>query len=143
MFGNKEKPAGTETSVPVTNKSVSSKDVMTLIGEGCKVEGNFFIPTATRIDGTIKGGLTGDSGVIIGNKGRIEGNIAASEAVIYGTVIGNIDTHKLELKRGSNVSGDITVGILITEQGCNFNGKCNMKSAEASNVTELAAGEGM
>src|SRR5207344_3359734 len=72
MFGGKEKSNSTE-STPVSNRpastSSSSKEIRTLIGEGCKVEGNFFIPNATRIDGIIKGDLTGDSAVVIGNNG--------------------------------------------------------------------------
>lgn len=140
MFGNKEKTKEVETPAPViSNKSASSKDIKTLIGEGCKVEGNFFIPTATRIDGTIKGDLTGDSGIVIGLQGKIEGNICASEVVVYGTVSGNVETNRLELKKGSILHGDIIVNHLMTEQGCTFNGRCTMKSEEVSNVTELKA----
>lgn len=136
MFGSKEKVKESESMIPASNKSASSKDIKTLIGEGCKVEGNFFIPTATRIDGTIKGDLTGDSGIVIGHMGRIVGSVCASEVVVYGNVEGNIETNRLELKKGSKINGDITVNNLVTEQGCTFNGKCIMKT-EGSNVTEL------
>lgn len=130
MFGGKDKP----TEIPtVSNKSVTSKDITTLIGEGCKVEGNFFIPTATRIDGIIKGNLTGDSGIVIGNKGRIEGNVVASEVVVYGNVTGNIETNKLELKKGCVIEGDLIVNNLVTEQGCTFNGRCSMKNNSSKN----------
>lgn len=139
MFGSKEKAKETESMIPAS-KSASSKDIKTLIGEGCKVEGNFFIPTATRIDGTIKGDLTGDSGIVIGHMGRIVGSVCASEVVVYGNVEGNIETNRLELKKGSKVNGDITVNNLVTEQGCTFNGKCIMKT-EANNVTELNTDE--
>jgi len=137
MFGSKEKPREIDSTVPASNKSANSKDIKTLIGEGCKVEGNFFIPTATRIDGIIKGDLTGDSGIVIGHVGKIEGSVCSSEVIVYGTVEGNIETNRLELKKGSRVNGDITVNNLITEQGCSFNGKCIMKADEVSNVTEL------
>ena len=139
MFGNKNISKEPEiTQAP--NKSSTSKDIKTLIGEGCKVEGNFFIPTATRIDGTITGDLTGDSGIVIGHAGKIIGSICASEVIVYGTVEGNIETNRLELKRGSKITGDLTVNNLISEQGCQFNGKCIMKQQEtAANVTELKA----
>lgn len=136
MFGSKEKPRETEAAPVPTNKSASSKDIKTLIGEGCRIDGNFFIPTATRIDGMIKGDLTGDSGIVIGHNGKVVGNICASEVIVYGAVHGNIETPKLELKKGSAVRGDITVENLLTEQGCTFNGSCIMKS-EDDNVTEL------
>lgn len=133
MFG-KDKSKENDTQ-PVVNKS-ASKEIKTLIGEGCKVEGSFFVPTTTRIDGTIKGDLTGENGIVIGNQGKVEGNVCASEVIVYGTVKGNIEADRLELKRGANINGDINVNNLITEQGANFNGKCAMKSQE-HNVTEL------
>jgi len=132
MFG-KEKTK--ESEVPVTAKS-SSKDVKTLIGEGCKVEGSFFVPTTTRIDGTIKGDLTGEIGIIIGNNGKIEGNVCSKEVIVLGNVTGNIEAYRLELKKGSSVSGDIIVNNLLTEYGAVFNGTCTMKS-EKSNVKEI------
>jgi cytoskeletal protein CcmA (bactofilin family) len=122
MFG-KEKIR--EDELPQVTKSLP-KDIKTLIGEGCKVEGNFYIPTFTRVDGTVKGDLTGDSGIIIGVQGKVEGNICSSEVVLYGTVIGNIESKKLELKKGSSLNGDITVNHLVTEPGSLFNGRCNM-----------------
>jgi cytoskeletal protein CcmA (bactofilin family) len=123
MFGGKDKTKDIES--PVINKT-ASKDIKTLIGEGCKVEGNFYIPTFTRIDGTVKGDLTGESGIIVGLQGKVIGNICASEVVLYGNVSGNIEAQKLELKKGSSLSGDISVIHLVTEFGSMFNGKCSM-----------------
>jgi cytoskeletal protein CcmA (bactofilin family) len=94
------------------------------------VEGNFFVPTTTRIDGIIKGDLTGEIGIIIGNKGLVEGNVCAKEVVVYGSVRGNIEAHNLELKRGSNVNGDLSVNNLLTESGAIINGSCNMNVSE-------------
>ena len=122
MFG-KEKSK--EIQTPISSKS-SSKDIKTLIGEGCKVEGNFYIPTYTRIDGIVKGDLTGESGIIIGNQGTVEGNICSPEVVVYGVVNGNIESKKLELKKGSSINGDITSTYLTIEIGSRFNGKCAM-----------------
>jgi cytoskeletal protein CcmA (bactofilin family) len=122
MFG-KEKSG--EMEIPVVTKS-SSKDIKTLIGEGCKVEGNFFIPTYTRVDGTIKGDLTGDSGIVIGVKGTVEGNVFGSEIVVYGNIKGNVETQKLELKKGSSLTGDIKVLQFTAEFGSSFNGRCTM-----------------
>jgi len=76
------------------------------------------------------------NGVVIGVKGRIEGNITSSEAVIYGTVVGNIEAQRLELKKGSDVSGDISVIDFVTEQGCQFNGRCTMNN----NIREMTGG---
>ena len=145
MFGNKEKEKDQQAPVVSSNnnKSASSKDIKTLIGEGCKIEGRFLIPTATRIDGTIKGDLTGDSEMVTGLSGTVEGNICASKVVVYGTVTGNIETLKLELKKGSFLNGNMSVKQLITEAGCRLNGKCAMNdNVKQMNVTELAESNG-
>jgi len=134
MFG---KDKSTEAEEPVTQTKSASKEIKTIIGEGCRVDGNFFVPTATRIDGFIKGDLTGENGIVIGNHGRIEGNINAPEVIVYGTIKGNMKVEKVELKRGANVNGDISVNHLITEAGAAFNGSCSMKSETETNVTEL------
>ena len=131
MFG-KEKLR--EDEAPVVSKS-SPKDVKTLIGEGCKVEGNFYINTYTRIDGTIKGDLTGDSGIVIGVKGKIEGNVVATEVVNYGEIKGNVEAQRLELKRGSALNGDVVVNQLLTELGSSLNGRCSMVETERSEHT--------
>ena len=136
MFG-KEK--SNETDMPVVTKSSAAKDIKTLIGEGCKVEGNFFIPTYTRIDGTIVGDLTGDSGIVIGVHGAVEGNIVASEVVNYGHIKGNVETPRMELKKGSFVDGDISVNQFVAEVGCSFNGKCKM--IEMERPREMSSGE--
>ena len=123
MFGKEKSREFSDT--PIVSKS-SSKDIKTLIGEGCKVEGNFFIPTYTRIDGHIKGDLTGDSGILIGINGGVEGNIVASEVINFGHIKGNVETQKLDLKKGSKLEGDITVNQLNAELGSAFNGNCSM-----------------
>ena len=129
MFGSKDKSRFTESTSSVISKP-ASKEIKTLIGEGCKVEGNFFIPTATRVDGTIKGDLTGDSGVVIGTQGKVEGNVCATEVMVYGTIVGNVETQKLELKKGSFLNGDINVQQFTAEQGSRFNGRCTMNEPQ-------------
>lgn len=136
MF-NKEKSSGFENP-PIVSRT-SSKDITTLIGEGCKIEGNFFIPTSTRIDGIVKGDLTGESGIVIGNTGKVEGNIFATEVIVYGEVKGKIESKRLELKKGSVINGDIAVSILISENGCLFNGNCSMSDVNEQRVNEPAA----
>ena len=129
MFGSKDKSRLTDSASSVITKP-ASKEIKTLIGEGCKVEGNFFIPTATRVDGTIKGDLTGDSGIIIGTQGKVEGNVCASEVLVYGTIVGNIEAQRLELKKGAALNGDIIVQQFTAEQGSKFNGKCTMNEPQ-------------
>ena len=132
MFG---KDKTKEQEIPViTNKPVS-KEVKTILAEGCRIDGNLFVITSARIDGTIKGDIKGDNSLIIGSKGKIQGNINIPEVIIYGNVNGNVRADKLELKRGSLINGNLSINNFITEFGALFNGKCSMKEDE-SYITE-------
>jgi predicted acyltransferase (DUF342 family) len=100
MFGNKSKePSYTEeVKTPVRTSAPQQEKVLTLISDGCKFEGNLSSPSTTKIDGHIVGNLRGESGIIIGEKGIVEGNINAVDITISGTVKGNIKAHRLSLE---------------------------------------------
>lgn len=141
MFGNKTKETSytEEVKVPVRQTHQSSSDrILTLISDGCKFEGNLSSPSTTKIDGHVVGNVRGESGIIIGEKGTVEGNVNAVEVVIYGTVKGNIKAHKLELKKTGSLNGDITVEELVTESGTVFNGNCKMGDDKSkSNIIDM------
>jgi cytoskeletal protein CcmA (bactofilin family) len=129
MFGNKGKEE-TTTYVPPAPVHTSSgkQEITTLLSEGCRFEGNMFAPSNTRIDGEVKGNVNGQSMLVVGEKGKITGDLNAVDVVVYGQVEGNIKSHKLDLKKGCRVTGDVYVDTLITEAGVLFNGKSNMES---------------
>lgn len=148
MFGNKSKEASyADTSfkeeVRSPAKPTASQDrIMTLISEGCKFEGNLSSPSSTKIDGHVVGNIRGESGIVIGDKGIVEGNINAVDVVIYGTVKGNIKAHKLDLKRTGSLNGDIIVEELATETGSKFNGNCKMgEVVSKSNIIDMKDAE--
>ncbi len=116
MFGRKKE----------SFKAVESSNVNTLIGEGCSFEGNLSLSSATRIDGYVKGNIRGDSMLIIGESGKIEGDIHCTDLLIYGEVDGNVEAQKIELKKGATLNGDIKVNMLIIEEGAVYNGHCSM-----------------
>ena len=94
---------------------------------GSKVKGNISADNDFRIDGLVQGEITCSGKVIIGTKGRLEGNISCLNAEIMGDVKGNIvvsDT--LSLKASCNVKGDIKTKILIIEPEAIFSGSCDM-----------------
>lgn len=123
------------------NSSRSNGDqVRTLISEGCKFEGNLTSPYFTRIEGNVIGNIKGDSGVLIGETGIIEGDVIAVEVIICGRVTGNIKAKKIELRKEGILNGNIIVEELVTEAGTKFNGCCRMnkdKNVERSVDDEL------
>ena len=130
MFGQKDKQ-----TFPISTSSKSDNaQIKTLISEGCKFEGDLFSPDYTRIDGNVIGHLRGEGGLVIGEKGVIDGDVSSVEIAVYGKVNGNVKAHKLEIKRGGSVMGDISVDNLIMEHGSKFNGQSKMTDAPEQEI---------
>jgi len=109
-----------------TPKRTDAFQINTLIGEGCEFEGNLNLSSSTRIDGRVKGNIKGEGTLIIGETGSVEGNIYCNEVVIFGTVNGNIEANKIELRGGSKLTGDIKTNTLVVEEGAFYTGHCSM-----------------
>jgi cytoskeletal protein CcmA (bactofilin family) len=113
---------------------VSSQEVRTIVGPDCLFEGNLTIPDGlTRIDGEVVGNIKGNSGLIVGERGSVKGDLSAENVVVYGKVQGNIRARSLEIRASGRVDGDVQVQELIVEKGAIYNGKCSM-GVEGSEV---------
>ena len=124
MFNSKSKSESNEENVPAS---------ASMIGAGTVLKGDISSNGDIRIDGTLKGNITGAAKVIIGANGAVEGDIAGQQADIMGKVIGSIKVKDLlQLKNGSTVEGNISSGKLQVEPSAVFNGQCHMISANGN-----------
>ncbi|SDT62926.1 protein CcmA, bactofilin family [Mucilaginibacter mallensis] len=106
--------------------SLDMQSISTLISEGCIFDGNLKAPAYARIDGQITGDVMVDEGLIIGEKGSIQGNVITKEMVVYGTVNGNLQVNSLEIKASGKISGEIRTQTLEVENGAVYNGSLSM-----------------
>ena len=116
---------------------INQQEISTIIGEGYIFTGELQGLSVIRIEGKIIGNVNVEGGVVLGEKGIIEGDIITKSAIIYGTVNGNIRSTQLEIKKTGYVTGDIITDTLEIELGARYNGKLNMQTqhqvlAEAS-----------
>lgn len=118
IFGKKDKIA------------LDLQSISTLISEGCVIDGSVKAPAYARIDGQVKGDVTVDEGLILGEKGLVTGNITTKEIVVYGVVNGDIQTESLEIKATGKITGDIKTQTLLVETGGIYNGKLTMQQPE-------------
>ena len=83
-----------------------------------------------RIDGYAAGSVRSDDGkLILGETGTIDGDIDVNEAIIHGTVRGQIRaTTSVELASSARVIGDIETGHLLIQPGASFQGQCAFTS---------------
>lgn len=130
------------------SKSRSSKEMPiganSIIGAGTVITGDIETTGDIRIDGILKGNLTGSSKILLGPEGIVEGNIQGQQADILGQVTGIIRVADLLHLRGKAiVNGDIYAGNLQVEPTVVFNGKCHMGNVqgERANIIELKAAD--
>jgi cytoskeletal protein CcmA (bactofilin family) len=108
-------------------KSVIGNDLK-IIGQGLKI-----ISQGTlQIDGEVEGDV-GGSEVIIGEKGRVTGTVAAERVIVRGHISGVIRGVTVTLQSSSKVEGDIHHMSLAIEQGAEFDGRCR-RPADASEL---------
>ncbi|HDP75857.1 MAG TPA: polymer-forming cytoskeletal protein [Bacteroidales bacterium] len=107
-----------------------------LVGLGTEINGDIKSSGDLRIDGTLIGNLNVKGKVVIGETGRIKGELVCKNSDISGVVEGKITVEELlSFKSTARINGDVTVGKLAIEPGCKFTGYCNMLGMENKEVT--------
>jgi cytoskeletal protein CcmA (bactofilin family) len=100
----------------------------TLIGADTVIKGDIDFSGGLRVDGVIVGNVR-ESGpkpgaLVLSERGRIEGAISVSHAVINGTVMGPVNaTEYVELQAKSRVTGDVSYKTLEMHIGAVVEGK--------------------
>ena len=110
------------------NKSKPPSRIDTLIGADTRIEGDIHFKGGLRIDGSVRGNVsenTGSAGtLVLSEHGRIEGAITVSQAVINGKVIGPVRSNAyVELQSKSRVTGDVHYKSLEMHTGAVIEGK--------------------
>ncbi len=82
-----------------------------------------------RLDGFLKGTLHVEGKLVVGETGRVEGELFCRTADLFGQFEGEIHARDLlSMKSGCHVVGKIFAGRLVVEPGCVFNGSCQMET---------------
>jgi cytoskeletal protein CcmA (bactofilin family) len=124
MFNSKTKPDFAETS----------NDSTSIIGAGTIIKGDIESKGDIRVDGTIIGNIESGAKILVGQEGRIEGNIHGVQADVLGKISGKIKVDDLlQLRGNANIKGDIYAAKLQIEPSVTFNGQCYM----GANIVEL------
>ena len=126
MFGLRNEP----TVDPVLEQ------VGTIIGPGAIIDGPLTTMDSTRIDGTIKGNVTISGALIVGQEGKIFGNVSAVNAYVAGEINGNISASqgKVEISDTGKVIGDVACKSIIIDENAVFQGQCDMTGVEKSSA---------
>jgi cytoskeletal protein CcmA (bactofilin family) len=117
----------------------NTEKLESLIGCNSSVRGEVESKGTLRADGSIEGNISADW-VVVGEKGRIKGNINARGIVVGGRVDGNLKAKEIvEIKNKGQVYGEIFTPKLSIAEGGIFDGKSSMQKEEGSNIVEFTA----
>jgi cytoskeletal protein CcmA (bactofilin family) len=116
MFGNDRRNGKTAVAA-----------ITTLIAEGTIIRGDVEFSGGLHLDGMIEGAISADGAdavLTLSQKGRVNGEIRASNAVINGAVRGDIVVaERLELASNARIDGNVYYKVLEMAAGAQINGK--------------------
>jgi cytoskeletal protein CcmA (bactofilin family) len=118
----------------LTGNGESINQSINIISEGTKIKGDINANGDIRIDGELIGNILAKGKLVIGPKGRIEGQINCNNIEISGYIKGKVTASELlNMKSTSQITGDIVAGKLSVEPGSVFSGSCIMNGTKPLN----------
>lgn len=107
-----------------------------LIGASTRIEGNVVFTGGLRIDGMVRGNVSGvadqPATLVVSAEARIDGEVQAAHIVVNGAINGPVHaTETLELQPGSRVKGDVYYKTIEIQQGAVVEGRLVHHPAEA------------
>ena len=119
----------------------SPTDLRSFLGEGTDIAGEIKFAEIMRIDASVSGTITSDSGsLLIMERGRVKATVKAGLVEVSGIVEGTITAKtSVKIHPTGRVFGDIFTPALMIEHGAVFDGKCHMldgKDAKGLNKTD-------
>lgn len=122
------------------NRLIEVTRLSSLVATNVEIRGDIVFSGGLRVDGHIEGNVLGNGGdhalLVLSEKGTIRGNVRVYDAVINGTIEGDLEIgHFVELQAGSRVTGSITYRQLQMDCGATVEGKLE-RLTEAGNSTD-------
>ena len=102
----------------------------TVLSAGAHLEGALRSEQSIRIAGTIQGEVESKRRVVVDEGARVQARISAEHVTVLGEVNGTIECGgRLEIAASGRVSGDVSAGTLVIQEGAFFEGHLKMSHA--------------
>ena len=109
----------------------------TFFNAGTRIEGTLELDGEVKLEGQIKGKVSGTGVVVIGEQANLQADVFAPSIIVHGVVRGQIHaTDRLELHRTAKVKGVIQAARIRIDEGAAFEGECRMTGKESAKPEE-------
>ncbi len=136
-----------------TDQFIEVTRLSSLIDRGVEIVGDVIVTDGLRVDGRVQGDVRAKPEaralLVLSEHGSIEGSVRVYDAVINGTITGDVDVeHFIELQPNARVVGNIRYSKLRMECGASVEGRLECRTAgtvagaPSDNVVNLPRAQG-
>jgi len=116
--------------------SVPSGEWIGFLDKGVTLEGKLELAGTFRIDCNMKGTISSNSTVVIGENARVEGEINGNHVVVGGRFEGVLSAKgRVEILAKGVIRGEVRSPCLVIEAGGILDGRCHMTNMEEGKQT--------
>ena len=116
-----------------------------VIGSGTSVDGNIIVSGSLRVDGHVQGNVSDQNGqsstLVVGEKGRVSGNVSVACIIVQGLVTGQVYAKRfISLQSKAHVTCDVEYGEVEICSGAIIQGRLSRRLlASEDNQPGIAA----
>lgn len=114
----------------------SSGEHFSVVSAECYFQGTLNVQGSLRVDGTLEGAVDNARHVIVGDGGKIAGDVSAEIVVCGGEIEGNVCANMLEVLSKASIMGDIRAKKMIVEEGGRIDGRCTIGEQQGLSTEE-------
>src|SRR5207245_10832372 len=97
------------------------------LDDGNEIVGKYTCSGTVMLDAKLRGEITANDTLVIGDHGVVEATVRAVVLVIRGKVVGNVTaSERVELKSSARVTGDVEAPVIVVETGAAVRGRRSM-----------------
>lgn len=137
-WGNKDELEPPVGGMPRSTTGGASNGKLSFIGGEVTVTGNLSGQGDLHIDGAVEGDISCNS-LILGQSGRVKGNVAAEKASLGGTVGGTVNARTLIIEKSARINGDLTYETITIETGAHVDGRLAKRAEKVGSTSARAA----
>jgi len=114
------------------------------LDDGNEIIGKYTCSGTVMLDARLRGEITANDTLVIGDNGVVEATVRAVVLVIRGKLIGRaMASERVELKSSARVTGDVEAPVIVVEEGAVLDGQrrtTKLRDAQRPDVVAPVAG---